>query len=59
MKMKRFVAATLMILVLAGLSACAKTAVCDFCGEEKKCTTTTIINEEYMICEDCEAEMDE
>ena len=26
---------------------------CDFCGEEKKCTTKTIFGEEISICDDC------
>lgn len=48
------IAATLCMSILAG---CGSKAMCDFCGEEKVCTTKSVFGEELKVCKDCMNEL--
>ena len=52
MKKKICLIAALSLLLL-GLVGCGSKATCDFCGEEKKCTTQEVWGEELHICGEC------
>lgn len=58
MKKKMIVAMVLLGALLFTLTGCGQRAVCDFCGEEKKCETRTMLGEEINVCEDCLDELE-
>ena len=49
----------LTIAILTLLTACGTKATCEFCGEEKNCTTTQVLGEDVYVCGDCTAELKE
>lgn len=57
MKKKIIIAIAVCIFLLSVLTACGQKATCDFCGEEKVCTTKSFLGEEVKICGDCQNEL--
>lgn len=58
MKKKAVFVLLTFLLLMATLAGCGRKAVCDFCSEEKKCETRTMLGEEINICEDCASELE-
>jgi len=58
--MKKFLILTVCVAtMLLTLTACGEKVECEFCGEEKRCKTTTVLGEEINYCADCEDEINE
>ena len=49
----------LMVTIMGAFAGCGTKAECDFCGEEKKCSTKTVFGEEINYCKDCENEIND
>jgi len=52
------VVAGITTLMMVGFAGCKKTE-CDFCGEEKRCSTEEFFGQEMNICKDCEEDMED
>lgn len=46
-------------LVLTLVGCGGKTAVCDFCNEEKVCTETEVLGQKLNICDDCKGQIED
>ena len=53
MKKKMIVVFALIAALLSTLAGCGQKVECDFCGEEKKCETSSLFGDEINVCEDC------
>ncbi len=57
---KKVLAVVITLLTFVALfSGCGNKVVCDYCGEEKKCETKRLLDEEINICDDCMDELEE
>ena len=52
--MKKSIVKLMLVAMMAMvLGGCGSEAECDFCGEEKRCETRTVMGEEINCCNDC------